>query len=226
MNRHQWAKMPCYWQTDTRMHRRVAAATTGIAIAALKLFIGLCAKAAFNPTRDLPSGTVRVSITDLGRLVGVSKPTAIRALRLLRRWGLVETFEGRPAMHRLTRYDDADYWTKIPSAHLYGTSTKVMRRIAGMSSRGKARRQALQLYLYLAAIINGASGMAKVSYDKMTEVLCIGRNEVSRAISLLVEEDLVQVRPSESDDPTSNFRAPNQYWLRGTTPRHANYTDR
>ena len=76
MNRHQWAKMPCYWQTDTRMHRHVAAATTGIAIAALKLFIGLCAKAAFNPTSDLASGTVRVSITDLGRLVGVSKPTA------------------------------------------------------------------------------------------------------------------------------------------------------
>lgn len=207
------------------MHRRVAAAKTGIAIAALKLFIGLCAKATFNPTRNMPSGSVRISITDLGRLVGVSKPTAILALRLLRRWELVETFQGRPAMHRLSRYDDVDYWTKIPTAHLYGASTKVMRRIAGMSRRGKARRQALQLYLYLAAIINGTSGKAKVSYDKMTEVLCMGRNEVSRAISLLVEEDLVQVRPSESDDPASKFRAPNQYWLRGTTPRHASDTD-
>ena len=208
------------------MHRRVATAKIGIAIAALKLFIGLCAKATFNPTRDMPAGAARLSITDLGRLAGVSRPTAILALRLLRRWGLVETFEGRPAMHRLTRYDDADYWTKLPSAHLYGTSTKVMRRIAGMSRRGKARRQALQLYLYLAAIINGKSGKAKVSYDKMTEVLCIGRNEVSRAISLLVEEDLVQVRPSDSDDLTSKFRAPNQYWLRGTTPRHGSDTDR
>ena len=221
MNRNQWAKMPCYWQTDTSMHRRVAAAKPGIAIAALKLFIGLCAKAAFNQTKDIPSGAARVSIADLGRLVGVSKPTAILALRLLRRWGIVETLEGRPAVHRLTRFDGADYWTKIPTAHLYGTSTKVMRRIADMSARGKARRQALQLYLYLTSIINGASGMAKVSYDKMTEVLGIGRNEVSRVISLLVEEDLIQVRSSESDDPTSKFRAPNQYWLRGTTPRHA-----
>jgi hypothetical protein len=60
----------------------------------------------------------------------------------------------------------------------------------------------------------------------MTEVLCFGRNEVSRAISLLVEEDLVQVRTSESDDPTSKFRAPNQYWLRGITPTFGSDTDR
>ena len=208
------------------MHRRVALAPPGVAIAALKLFIGVCAKATFNRTGNMAAGTVRLSVTDLGRLVGVSKPTTIRALRLLRRWRLVETFAGRPAMYRLARFEDPDYWTKLPTAHLYGNSTKVMRRIAGMSRRGKARRQALQLYLYLAAIINGASGKAKVSYDKMTEVLCIGRNDVSRAISLLVEEDLIQVRPSEDDVPVSKFRAPNQYWLRGTTPRYSTDIDR
>jgi hypothetical protein len=219
VNREQWAKMPCFWQAKPEMHGRIASATTGAAIAALKLYIGLCLKANFKASDTLQSGSVKLSIARLAEIVGLSKPTTIAGTKLLESLDLVKNLSGRPTVFRLTSYDqDKVSWTKLPSAYLYGNSTVIVERIAQLGNRGYARQHSLQMYLYLASIRNRASLKATVSYDRLSEVLKIDRNDISRAISMLSGDDLISVRRADAIGYGSAAQPTNEYWLRGTTP--------
>jgi hypothetical protein len=221
MNREQWGKLPCHWQTQTEIHRRIAAAQNGAAIAALKLYIGFCVKANFKEKKGLPPGCVKLPVAHLSKVIGVSKPMTIAGLRLLTEWDLVERLGGRPAAYRLREYDTPGlHWEKLPSSHLYGNSNVVIERLARLDNRGKARLHALQLYLYLASVRNRSSLKATVSFDRLCDVLSISRNDVSRAISMLSADELLSVRRADATDMRNDTRPSNEYWLRGTTPLH------
>jgi len=211
--------MPCNWQTDGAFHCNLGSAT-GEEIAALKLYIALCLKANFSPRSSLPStGCVQRSISQLCELVGLSRPIAIKGLRKLQQWGLLETKGGRPTIYHVTDYETAKYWTKLPRSHLYGglKETRIDRLLV-MPNRGKTTLHALQMYLYLASIRNRTTSLAKVTYDRLADVLAISRNEVSAAISALVGFELISVRLAEADEFYGE-RPSNVYWLRGTQVR-------
>ena len=218
MSTAKWSKMPCSWQTSKDVHEKIRGAPAGVAIAALKLYIGLCLKANFAPRKGLPeTGCVRRSIEQLCALVGLSKPMVIAGLKMLVALEVIEPRGGRPATYHITEYETAKYWTKLPRDHLYdgGLGAK-MPLLDSLPNRSKATVHALQMYLYLASVRNRDSNKAMVTYERMSEVLGFGRNDISRAISSLVSAELISVRLGEVDDFHRSDRPCNVYWLRGS----------
>jgi predicted transcriptional regulator len=69
------------------------------------------------------------------------------------------------------------------------------------------------MYVYLAAIRDKGTNRAKVTYDRLTEILGISRNEVSKAVSTLVSFELISVRLDDLDGIYGE-RPSNIYWLR------------
>jgi hypothetical protein len=218
MSWQQWAKMPCNWQTNPDAHQLIGGAEPGAAIAALKLYIAFCVKANYKPTKIFATpGMVRHSIDRLCMLTGVSKPMVIAGLRLLQTWEIIQCHGGRPAVYEIAEYNTAQYWTKLPCNQLYaGWNQNILGALKSMGNRGASRLHALQAYLYIASIRDKSSLKARVAYTQLSNVLGISRNEISRAISMLVSEDLVAVRLGELTDYSVTGRPSNQYWLRGT----------
>jgi hypothetical protein len=212
-----WKKMPCSWQKDPNFHSQLKTAPAGTAIAALKLYLALCLKANYEKKDHFPyAGCVQRTITQLGDIVDMSRPMVIRGLTLLKAMDVIEVVLKRPAMYRIKEYDTAPYWTKLPRAHLFGgAKEEAITAINAMGNRGKSVLQALQLYLYLASIRDKDTQRANVSYTQMDMVLGVTRNEVSRAISALVNHDLITVRPGEMT-PQARRLPGNVYWLRGS----------
>lgn len=212
-----WSKMPCGWQTQPNHHQAIISSDRGDAIAALKLYITLCLKANFLPNATFSSsGCVKKSITDFCKLTKLSRPMVVRGFRQLKIWGFVTSKAGRPTIYQINNYDDAKYWVKLPRSHLFSTpNERVITKLISLSNRRSASLHALQLYLYLASISNGVSKKAKVTYDKISEVLGVNRNEVSRAISLLIACDLVTVRQDDTDIE-QHMHSCNVYTLRGS----------
>jgi hypothetical protein len=222
-----WSKMPCSWQTDANFHGKLMHSEPlallgnglppGEAIAALKLYVALCLKANFKAGSYLPAtGCVQRSISQLCELVGLSRPMTIKGLRKLQEWKIVTTKGGRPAIYHITDYETAKYWTKLPQTHLYaGSNGNRIEPLRAMSNRSKTTLHALQMYLYLAAIRDKKTHLAKVTYDRMTTVLGITRNDISKAISTLISSNLISVRLAGPDEFFGE-RPSNIYWLRGT----------
>lgn len=226
MTTNKWAKMPCDWQTNPEFHaqlrvRRVALLgdkeSVGEWISALKIYIALCLKANFVKRDSLPdTGCVQRSITQISNLVGVSRPMAIKGLRHLRAWEIVDTRGGRPTIYHIRAYQTCKYWTKLPRAPFQSdTNEKQIEVLRHMSNRSINTLHALQLYLYIASIRDKRTDLAKVTYDHLTKVLCFTRGDISAAISTLIGANLISVRLAGPDE-FFGARPSNVYWLRGT----------
>jgi len=211
-----WVKMPCGWQTDPDKHRAINDMPTGQAIAALKLYIGLCCKANFKGRTDLPSpGCARITLSKLCELTGLSRPMVVAGLRGLRELELIAVLAQRPAVYCIKDYESASYWTKLPRSYFYGSRpSRCLAKLADLTSRRSATLHALQLYLYLASIRDKRTLKATVSYTHLDEVLHLSRNEIARGLFLLVAHDLIGVRSGDMD-PKTKQRATNVYWLLG-----------
>lgn len=216
-----WSKMPCSWQINPENQRviRCAASTQpGEVIAALKLYIALCLKANYNKKEGLPStGCVKANLTQLGKLVGMSRPMIIRGINMLERWGVIEKLGGRPAIYHIRDYESAPYWTKLPKQYLYGGYDRdKVSAILALPNRLRSTVDALQLYLYLAAVRDRFTEKAKVTYPKIYSVLHLDRNQISHAISNLTGSGLITVRLEDFDEKSKKMPC-NAYWLRGSS---------
>ncbi|HYD94738.1 MAG TPA: hypothetical protein VEC01_05380 [Noviherbaspirillum sp.] len=210
-----WAKMPCTWQTDARVHAVIRSTPCGEAIAALKLYIAFCLKANYKAKEELPApGCVRASLTQLCTLIRTSRPMVVEGLRHLESWGLINKLGGRPAVYQLCNYENPKYWTKLPKFYLFGDRYKrrEVKAITALPNREAATVDALQMYLYLASVRDKNTHKATVTYDKMQQVLKLGRNQISHGISTLTGHELITAR--REGDLTK--LPSNVYWLRGT----------
>jgi hypothetical protein len=131
--------------------------------------------------------------------------------------GLVEI---EPGVARTHRYVLADYplpgkggWAKIPAGHL--RRNKVFRRL---DARSKVDLGALKLYLLLAAFRDVRTGETSLSYEKIDEYADFGRNAVSRAMSRLIELDLIRVNSGRDVFDVAN-KGYNRYRLLGLIER-------
>lgn len=216
MSKGQWAKMPCTWQANADFHECFDGYSAGETIAAMKLYICICLRA-LNSTDDPRAGTCDKTLRELSALTGLSKPQVLRGTEVLKDLRLITVRVGRPNRYRLLRYNRCPNWTKLPSAYLFaGSQGKEIRRLRGIPNRGTVAAAALRLYLYLASI-RDRKNKARVSYDRICEVLWVSRNTVSSAISLLVGNQLISVRGPGDSQEDMTVENSNQYWLLGPT---------
>lgn len=208
-----WAKMPCGWQQQEVTQKALRAAPVGEAIAALKLYLATCMLANFNPTSALPrAGSVKLSLVVFAKKTGMTKPLAIKGMRLLESVGLLRREIGKPITYVLSEYDTCSHWTKLPKKYLLGSDPREMERLATLPNRGQEIFEALQFYIYIASIRNKSTDKAMATYETITDTLGMSRNAVSRVISTLCAKNLISMRPEESFD---HLRPRNVYWLLG-----------
>lgn len=212
-----FSKMPAWWQTQPLMHAAIRAVPSGEAIAAMKLYVTLCLKTNFKANELLPEpGSVRRPLTQLCVWAGVSKPMAIAGLRHAAAWQWISVETGKPYVYRITGYNEPGSWAKLPTAHLAaGAAGGKVRRLHDLSNRMAITRGALQMYLYLACIRDRATGLARVGYERLTEVLGLDRNQVAAAIGFLINHELITARLGVVDEFSAGERPSNVYWLRG-----------
>lgn len=216
-NEFMWKKMPVSWQKEPEFQRKIRDADQGVAIAALKLYIAICLKAEYYETERLSAGSVQLSLTVLSELVGLSRPMVIAGLELLKEWNVVLPAGGRPLIRQIVGFEKPEYWVKLPTRHLFGSKNENrIERLIELPNRRRTTLHALQLYLYLAAIRDGGSNKATVSYQRAADTLAISRNYLSEALSQLAGR-LVTVRTAvEAKRVTGINFSSNEYWLRGT----------
>jgi hypothetical protein len=208
-----WAKMPCGWQQQESIHQTLRRAPVGEAIASLKLYLAMCMLANFNPTSVLPNaGSIKLSLVAFARKTGMTKPLAIKGMRLLESAGLIRREAGKPITYVLAEYDTCSHWTKLPKRYLIGSDPREMERLVTLPNRGQEIFEALQFYIYIASIRDRGTHKARVTYETITATLGMSRNAVSKVISILCAKDLISMRPEESFD---GFRPKNVYWLLG-----------
>jgi hypothetical protein len=212
----QWVRMPTWWAINPEIHEAIANASTGDAIASLKLYLGMCATANRTPTDLLPLvGSVAATLTEWSQFMGLSRPMVIAGMGLLAKLGVIERLQLRPGIYRLTRYEDTAYWTRLPHRHLAVSSASgKLQKLVDMTSRSRTTLHALQLYVYIASIRDKKTLLATVSYTKMCETLHMSRASVSRGLSVLVHHDLVNMRHNDYD-PVLKKKAAGVYWLKG-----------
>lgn len=218
MSEWRWSKMPVSWQLDPEMHKTIARASQGEAIAALKLYIGFCLKANYGEKDGLPKkGCVRISLSQLEALTDLSRPMVVAGLKLLKEWDIVTSLGGRPAIYHIIEYETTKTWAKLTNRPLYGArEMNRMRGLESMPNRHRTTLHALQVYLYLGSIRNKDTNRAQVGYKQMCAVLGMPRNRLSAAISMLSAE-LITVRTAPVIRYEEGERhSTNHYWLRGS----------
>jgi hypothetical protein len=223
-----WAKLPATWQLDGDQHAALARQQPGAVIAALKIYLGMCLYANFGPNeRYEVSGCAQRSVSQLSHALKLSRPFVIKGLRLLRERRMVERLGGRPEIYRIARYDTARNWTRLPRQYLVGAGgpRRQIEKLAGFPSRGRTAANALRFYIYIASIRNRNTGAATVGYNRLMEILHLSRAEISDAISLLIEHQLITVRNNkmatvvdylyQGNLPRDVYESTNSYFLRG-----------
>lgn len=221
MSKYQWAKMPVSWQRDPDTLNDFRSISTGVAIAALKIYVALCLKAKFGPPTDPEAGCAKKSLSELQELTGISRPMIIDGIKILRDFKIVKKKREFINLYRIRDYHSAPSWVKLPTAYLFkGGRTKRIQMIASLPSRGAVVRDALLLYLYLASIIDKNTKKARVSYERIGEVIGLDRSETSSAISFLSGALLINMRPpGDLYDDIFNLTKSNTYWLLGSMPK-------
>lgn len=226
-----WAKLPCTWQLDDNQQRALSRSQPGAVIAALKIYLGLCLYANFRPNdRFDRSGCAQISVSHLCNALQLSRPFVIKGLRLLTERRMIGKLGGRPEIYRIADYDAARNWTRLPREYLFGGGRRrKVERLAGFPSRGRTAANALRFYIYIASIRNRNTGAATVGYARLMELLGLNRTEVSDAISLLIEHQMITVRNNkmamvvdylyQGNLPRDVYESTNSYFLRGFSGR-------
>lgn len=222
--RQAWAKMPTNWIIRENGLRNFNGEQTGTAVAALKILLAIVSETRQEAPDDGPRAYL--SYTQLQEITGLSRSMISPGLQMLRGLVKLEHGKGRENGYSIVGFPEpgAGGWAMIPTARLRKQGV-----LKAFSPRSTLDLAALKLYLLLASFRDVRSGEASISYEKIGEYTGLDRNDVSRAMSRLIDLDLVRVRSGRDKSDNQNFGY-NRYILLGLAepqakPGSANKTD-
>lgn len=187
-------------------------------LTALKLYLAIVCKAG-TPDRD-PPGEVRLDYSTLEEVADVARGLISPGLEKLNRLVEVERGGGRkPSLYRLRNFPrrgrtGEPKFAKVPVA-------RVLRSLStgSFSARSRTDLDALRLYLTLLRFRDDVTNLATMAYEKLSHHSGVPRYAISRAISVLVETDLVTSRRGESPEGMDAVAACNRYSILGLFPK-------
>ena len=105
-------------------------------------------------------------------------------------------------------------WAKFPQSPWY-RGKNGLEPLRSFTFRTKSELAAMKLYLLLATFRNNETDLTSISYSKITEYSGVERSDIKRAISLLINHQLVHVL---HDQQLNAYSTPyNAYRLNGFT---------
>jgi hypothetical protein len=179
----------------------------------MKLFLAIVSEVRFSETSAAPRASLTYS--QLQAITGLSRGMIRPALESLHTLVKLEHGEGRENAYSLHGYPapGTGGWAMIPAAWLRKSAV-----LPKFSTRSELDRCALLLYMVLAAFRDNQSGAASIAYERIGGYTALTRNEVSQAMSRLVELGMVRVRSSR-DPSQSDGYSYNRYFLVGLPER-------
>lgn len=217
----RWSRLPAAWIAAGGLTDFAAGRKRGQSMAALKILLAilLLAKNARFAAQDPNQGSVMISYDDLIDLTDLSRAMVSAGIRRLEELGRITVARGKkgePNRYRLQDYGLNDRWTKISNRRMFrGQNSARIGVLHDLSPRRTSDLDALKLYLLFSAMQDKSGAGAMLSYDKITELSGVPQNRIRRAVSVLVEQQLIRV--SHGPDPEIEaHNPPNRYRLLGT----------
>ncbi len=215
----EFSKCPTAWIIKRNGLKAFRVPEVGTCIAALKVYLAIVIRANYYPTKEYPhAGSALLSYTQIAELLDLSRVMIARGIKKLEAVKLVEVDRGlNTNLYRLTDFEDAFGWGKLPKLHLFNGPGSGIRKLTQFSMRHRAHLNALKLYLLFIAFRNNNTNATKIAYETIGEYTGIANNDIHPAISVLIDLSLIDVDRSPSHGEKVN--QPNLYHIRGLTSR-------
>lgn len=167
----------------------------GVSIAALMLYIMLCARANQLPSEEFQAGTARVTYDDISNAIGLSRSMISKAITKLSSLDLIKVIPYRKQnVYSLLNHDKTP-WAKLPKKYLYSDNKEgeIGVFLKDFFLRSKNELNALKLYYLLLAYRDNKTNVTYLSYELICKYSGILRVDVKRAISFLINNGFIQL---------------------------------
>lgn len=173
---------PSWWVRDEEgLTRFSAGKNAGQNIAALKCVL------AISTAVDFHTRKAKLSLSDLEKLTGLSRPMVIRGLATLQDFGIVNVCkDGRVHEYELTIKKDDANWGKVPY-------DRVLKQLPTLPNRGAIPLTAMKLYMLLIAYRPNTSETVFIGYDLIEQYLACQRSQIRPALDILYTHKLISV---------------------------------
>lgn len=177
----KFSKCPSWWVRQGALQAFSSSKGAGQNIAALKCLL------AISLGIDFWSRKVRLSLSDLEKATGLSRPMVIRGLKVLEGLEIVSVGkESHVHEYELTVREGDDKWAKVPF-------DRMKKQLPTLPNRGAIPLTALKIYLLLIAIRPNESATIPIRYDLIEEYLKCRRAHIRPALDILYSHMLVGI---------------------------------
>lgn len=173
---------PTWWvRTDAGMKEFPGGEASGKNIAALKCVFGLSTAVDFHTRK------AKLSLSDLEKLTGLSRPMVIRGLKTLEELKIVKIGkDGHVHEYELTVLNTDENWGKVPY-------DRVLKQLPTMPNRGAIPLTALKIYFLLIALRPNKYETVSIGYDTIEQYLGCQRAHIRPALDILYTHTLISV---------------------------------
>ena len=215
-----WVMLPTARIKSELVLRRFTVGDLGRSVAALKVYLVIAGHVANPRWGGDDEDYLGISYTQISDWAAISRSMVGPALGKLQ-----DLIEVRRGVGRSTnRYAVCGFpippgvgWAKLPIGHLMESSLALQT----LSARSRIDLAALKLYLLLVTFRDNSSGRSRISYEKIREYAGVGRSDITKAISSLVNVSLISVRSGKDgfEDEVLSAYGHNVYQVHGLLTR-------
>lgn len=202
-----FGSLPFEWIRDGRLKEFAQKkGANGKMIAALKCYLVIAAY------REYETGISVLSLNDIAKIGGVSKPMVLQGVALLEAMGLLEIglrAHKNTNAYRLSGLSAADgNFRKVPQ-------DLICDRLPSLSARHPRNLDALKLYFAMLYLREERTSKAVVSHKRLIEYTGVRPEDVAAANSSLAACHFLHIRLAEGNDYSRTGHPPNEYTLLG-----------
>lgn len=185
--RQEWGRIPTAWIENGGLQDRLSWKDHGTAAsAAMRLYTVLGHRLRHE------EGIVHASYTELEEAACLARASVSKGLGVLRDVGLIarEAPEGQGS-YAFVGYDPQRGWAKLPARCLY--DGQAFRPFKSWTMRGRAERDAIALYLLIAARRDKEANAAYLTYDSIQERTGLYDARITKGMHILANSGMVGV---------------------------------
>lgn len=190
----RFCKCPTWWiriDEKSGLKKFGGGSSTGTSIAALKCIL------AISVSIDFSSRKAKLSLSDLEKLTGLSRPKVIEGLKLLTEFQIIKVDKTSHVYeYELTETKDV-YWAKVPYE-------RVRKHLAEIPNRGVIPLTALKIYLLLVSIRPNNSESVPIGYETLVAYLGAQRSQIRSALDILYSHTLIRITHSDESKDRHN----------------------
>jgi len=182
------------------------------------LYLALLHNANVKPTWDRPeAGRASLTYSDLRSITGCSRLKVQDGLQCLKDFDLIRSITDgvRRSQYAITDFGKNQF-AMMPCRGIYDEKLRYIPAFHSASLRSRHTLNGMKLYFYFGVMRDGTDNLAHITHRKMQEELRLRPRDISPAIRLLEELDLVTTHAERYDESPHIHHA---YRLRGVEPR-------